>query len=372
MAISPLRRFSDPHTPEIVRSYIRSFNSQVIITSHKSVDPDGLGAAVVAKTLVEALLPETNVEIILPTQTLLTRRIVEVLGLTEVILDRPSTILDSREVSLVVVDTHNPALVNLNLLSNSGSLLWQEADHLLILDHHSTKEGLGRSGVVVVEPHFSSATEVVAELVSQLGLDLWRDEVVTNSAILGILFDTKRLTIADGTALQRMGQLLLTSGRSLNYYLRFLDNPKSFSERVAAIKAAQRLRLERLPGDWLLSLSHVSSFEASVARQLLTLGADVAAVVNSTKKGTRVSFRSLGHFYKQTQFSLANLAHLLGESLGGTGSGHNTAAGCNLPGEIPFQDLYNTITQELTNQLGQPTTEPLGLAVEESLEDNED
>ena len=95
------------------------------------------------------------------------------------------------------------------------------------------------------------------------------------------------------------------------------------------LKASQRLKLHTV-GDWIIATSHLSSFQASAARALLLLGADLAIVVGNDKRKLRVSMRSTERFHKETSIHLGrDIAIPLGEEFEGAGSGHSTAAGVN-------------------------------------------
>jgi len=105
------------------------------------------------------------------------------------------------------------------------------------------------------------------------------------------------------------------------------------SERVARIKSAQRLRLERIDR-WLVALSIVGSYHASAARAFIALGAHLAIVAGKRSDELTVSFRCTREFSDQTGIHLGtHLASEVGQRMGGMGGGHATAAGANITGE---------------------------------------
>jgi nanoRNase/pAp phosphatase (c-di-AMP/oligoRNAs hydrolase) len=108
-----------------------------------------------------------------------------------------------------------------------------------------------------------------------------------------------------------------------------MNNP----ERIARLKAAQRIRLERVEG-WLVAFSEIGSYHASAARALLNLGAHIAAVGRLKNDEIALTFRSSREFFETTGFHLAtDLAMPLGEEMGGTGGGHPTAAAVRVKGD---------------------------------------
>ena len=108
-----------------------------------------------------------------------------------------------------------------------------------------------------------------------------------------------------------------------------LTSERGRSESIARLKAAQRMQLHQF-GGWTLVTSNVSSYQASAARALIGLGADVAFVVGRDKGALRASIRATDRFYAETSVHLGrDVAMPLGEEFGGAGSGHTTAAGLN-------------------------------------------
>ena len=106
------------------------------------------------------------------------------------------------------------------------------------------------------------------------------------------------------------------------------------SEKIARIKAAQRAKTQIVNG-WVLATAEVGAFQASAARGLLGLGADVAVVAGIDKRLLKVSMRSTDRFYRESGVHLGRDVSLpLSYEFDGSGSGHPTAAGFNGTGEV--------------------------------------
>jgi nanoRNase/pAp phosphatase (c-di-AMP/oligoRNAs hydrolase) len=106
------------------------------------------------------------------------------------------------------------------------------------------------------------------------------------------------------------------------------------SERIARVKSAQRLRLERI-NQWLIATSDVGSYHASAARGLIALGAHMAIVAGKRNDDLTVSLRCTREFVEQSGMHLgADVANVIGQKMGGMGGGHATAAGANVKGEV--------------------------------------
>ena len=114
---------------------------------------------------------------------------------------------------------------------------------------------------------------------------------------------------------------------------------REYSEKRACIKAAQRMKLVQISKfDFLFT--HVSSFEAAVARALLRLGGDVVIVISIRKYETRISLRSSPRFVLETGISLAkDIIPILVSNYGGTGGGHDGAAGYNSTKKLIMNDV---------------------------------
>jgi len=116
--------------------------------------------------------------------------------------------------------------------------------------------------------------------------------------------------------------------------LSLLSMPTDSSERVARLKACQRAKLKKI-NDWLIVFSHVSAYQASAARALVSLGAHVAVVAGQRGDALQVSLRSSREFHQKTGIHLGrDIAKPLGEYLHGMGGGHATSAGVNGVGEV--------------------------------------
>ena len=89
---------------------------------------------------------------------------------------------------------------------------------------------------------------------------------------------------------------------------------------------------------WTVVTAKIGSFQASVARGFINLGADIAILAGNEKKQLKVSMRSIDKFYKETGIHLGrDISLALSYEFNGSGSGHPTAAGFN--GIGPIEDV---------------------------------
>jgi nanoRNase/pAp phosphatase (c-di-AMP/oligoRNAs hydrolase) len=168
---------------------------------------------------------------------------------------------------------------------------------------------------------------------------------------LGIAFDTRHFVLANSNTLKNIAEII-DLGIKAQETLPLLSLPMDFSERVARLKASRRVRLFSVKGR-IVALSHVSAYQASAARALIDLGADVAAVAGQKNESIEVSLRATREFNTETNVHLGkDIAKPLGEYIHGMGGGHATAAGANGTGEIEpvLKRCLLLLKEKLSNQ----------------------
>ncbi|HSV42353.1 MAG TPA: DHH family phosphoesterase, partial [Methanomassiliicoccales archaeon] len=104
-----------------------------------------------------------------------------------------------------------------------------------------------------------------------------------------------------------------------------IDVEPDVSERVAMLKGGQRVRFERV-GDKIVAISLGSSFESSVCKGLLNIGADVAFVVSQRDENFRLSARARPEMVR-AGLHLGKMLEGLGKETDNEGGGHPGAAG---------------------------------------------
>lgn len=213
----------------------------------------------------------------------------------------------------------------------------------VLVDHHP----LQKNSIYdrqLVDPEATSTSEMVYALFRERGFR--PDKTVAQALLIGILSDSQHLAIASGGALRAV-VALMDDGADLHEARRTLRSPPDYGEVIAKLKGARRSRIFKV-GDWVVVTSHIGSFQAQVARALVTLGADVAVVAGDVEEETRASFRASQRFRDKTNLHLGvQLAEVIaGEE--GYGGGHPTAASftCKL-GEDAALDRSVALLSEL-------------------------
>ncbi len=309
------------------------------VVCHRSADADAYLSAYAISSLLRALSPKCEVEIVTPGgMTTLTTK------LSKRFPHRTVEQSDEEYQLYVAVDVGDEELLN----DWKGKMAMSSGVRVLV-DHHPLR---GRSVYdhVIVDETATSAAEVVFGLFSELGVEV--DPTTAQALLEAIMFDSSHLAIAGAGGLRAVVKLL-DAGADIGLARKQLRNEPDHGEVMAKLKGAQRLKVYRL-GDWVGATSLVGSFQAHVARSLVFLGADVAIVGGESEGETRVSLRATQRFHEATNLRLGvQVAEEVAGRLGGHGGGHATAA--SLTTQAPEEDA---VKETLTRVAGLLGTEP--------------
>lgn len=293
-----------------------------VLLCHHNADPDAIGAAFAFKGLLKRLRPNLETEIAAASG-----------------ISRLSTAM-MNVLPIELVDTPRIETADLIVLLDTNTI--QQLDEwskrikpdrpLLVVDHHASHPETERIATLsVIDETASSTCEIVYRLFKEAELNPNPDEA--KALFLGIAFDTRHFIIATSDTLKVVADLV-AAGVNAQETLPILSLPMQHSERIARLKAANRVKLLTM-NDWLIALSHVSAYQASACRALIALGAHVAVVAGQKHNEIQVSFRASREFYAETGVHMGrDLAKPLGEFLDGMGGGHPVSAGANGVGDV--------------------------------------
>jgi len=295
----------------------------ILILCHQNADPDALGSAYALSQLISRKSPSKKVEVAAPEGvSRVGRQVLQHLPLS--VISSPT--LDNADI-LVLVDTNT-----LIQLGEFGALVRNSSKPLVLIDHHApNQETVKLALLCIADEEASSTCEIVYGLFKEA--DVEPDRSVALALFLGIAYDSRHFIIAKSRTFW-IAARLLDAGLVVEEALPLLTLPLETSERVARLKAAQRLQWIRLKG-WIVAVSKVGSYQSSAARALLVLGADVAVVGGERKGKLKISLRATKRFFDGTGVHLGrDIALPLGRLVGGMGGGHSTAAGVNGEGSL--------------------------------------
>lgn len=308
--------------------------TSIVITAHRNADPDALASAIAMRECVcklgydaRLLLPEGMSQ---PTK----RLVREVLGV------EPEEVEDEspeESAAAIVVDT-----ASFEQLGKLAEFV-RNIDLLVVIDHHESNKLVEKASIAIHWPQARATSEIVYMLVEKvLGIEL---EKTTRTLLLaGIIYDTRHFVMANSTTL-RVAADLMDVGADKDRALKALQSPSMEApERIARLKAAQRMHVFRA-NDYLVTVTRVGAYEASVARALLDLGADIAIVLAERGAETRVIGRLKKHVVERLDISLGAIMEELARLLGGGGGGHQQAAGATV--KANYERTLEAIIQAL-------------------------
>lgn len=233
--------------------------------------------------------------------------------------------------------------VDTNTLQQLGELreaVQHSSKPIVMIDHHAPHaENAKAATIIICEENATSTCEITLAMFTRMHIK--PDRRVSQALLIGILVETGHLAIGTRKTYAAACKLMST-GANPEEAVALTRQVMEESERIARVKSAQRLRLERI-NRWLIATSLVGSYHASAARGLIALGAHLAIVAGKRNDDLTVSFRCTREFVQESGVHLGtDLASEIGRQMGGMGGGHATAAGANVKGE-PNEALKRSI-----------------------------
>ncbi len=317
-------------------------DASILLLGHKNADPDSVCSVVALSLGLEQLGYKT-------------RR-----GVIESVSKLSQKILDSVNEKVEV----DPNLENVDLIimldmSTEGQLstfaekLFASKAKKMIIDHHTVHEYSLKADYSFIDEQASSTVELVYDLLNELKSEI--DEKIAKLILLGTVAETAHLQYAGLKNFEILTELMKKFNIEYELVLATLETQLDVSERIARLKAAQRVKYERI-GDFLLATSKIKSFEASAARALIRAGADLVAVAAEKENELRISVRSTPNFFEKTKIDLGrDVMPGVAKIIQGTGSGHPTAAGANGKQVKKADEALKYIVEYTKNTLNQPS-----------------
>jgi phosphoesterase RecJ-like protein len=226
---------------------------------------------------------------------------------------------------VVVVDTSSPDQLENFSDVPAGSV---------IIDHHARSDKWNGC-VYYCDESKRSCAEIVVELVRTAGKELDKGAILV--LLAGMITDSGHFRHANHELLIAFAELMEENGVGIDEVFALTDTDQVISERIAQLKGGQRLKFDRV-GRYIVAISHGSSFESSVSKSLLSLGADVAFVGSQREGKFRVSARARQEMIRMG-LHLGRMLEDVGFETSNDGGGHPGAAG--LIGEGDVEAMLN-------------------------------
>ena len=295
----------------------------VVLLCHHNADPDAICSAYALSSLLKRLKPEIEVEVAAAQgASRLSKHLLNYIPAS--LVDEPR--IESADV-IIILDTNTIQQLNdwVERIKNAKA-------PIIVIDHHASHPETEKLATLVIADEDASSTcEIIYRLYKEAEITPSKDEAL--ALFLGIAFDTRHFILANSATLKVAAELV-DAGVNVQEAFRMLSLPMDPSERIARLKACQRAKLMKID-DWIIALSHVSAFQASAARALISLGADLAVVAGQVDDAVRISLRCTNEFHEKTGIHLGrDIAKPLGDYLHGMGGGHSISAGVNGVGDV--------------------------------------
>ncbi|MDP6640937.1 MAG: DHH family phosphoesterase [Nitrososphaerales archaeon] len=312
--------------------------NRAIVICHRHADVDAYCSAYGVTNILNKIKKGVQVEVVAPEGlNLPARRVAEKYPVQQ------NEKIDFDNIDLaVVVDTGHLALLGeyAEPFKNAKCLK-------VFLDHHPLNNTITDiADYVFTNEMATSTSELVTEIFSTLKLTISKD--VAQVLLTGIIFDSQHLRLADHNTIKIVSKLC-ERGASIRDSMEIGGMSRDRSERIARLKGIQRLSLFTL-GDWVVGLTKIGSHQASVARAMIDLGADLAIAVGEDAGRSRCCLRASHSFHKITGIHLGiNIAQIIAENMGGVGGGHPTASSFTL--NTSPEKLVNSVFRIVENSL---------------------
>ena len=320
-----MRKFSN------VVKLLRQADS-VLILGHQNSDPDALCSAYAFSVLARKINHKIRTSFCSPGGVSKLSNQILSTAVPLIINEKPNL----NDFSLMVT-------VDTNTLQQLGELreaVQRSSKPIVMIDHHAPHaENANAVATIICEENATSTCEIILAMFTRMHIK--PDRRVSQALLIGILVETGHLAIGTKKTYAAACNLI-RNGADPEGAVALTRQMMEESERIARVKTAQRLRLERI-NRWLIATSYVGSYHASAARGLIALGAHLAIVAGKRNDELTVSFRCTREFVQESGVHLGtDLASEIGRQMGGMGGGHATAAGANVKGE-PNEALKRSI-----------------------------
>ncbi|MFW9950974.1 MAG: bifunctional oligoribonuclease/PAP phosphatase NrnA [Candidatus Thorarchaeota archaeon] len=319
-------------------SYLKGKN--LLITSHDLVDLDGFISGLSLKFFFENFFVTQKIELIF---SRLSKRVnIFLKNFTQKFPDFSFSFQTSKEFLnadvIIIVDSNN--LDQIRLFDDLDLNI-----PFIFIDHHlnlQKKYANNISSLNLIFDNYSSTSEIVLKIFEECDVKI--PIPYKYLLISAILTDSGFLKYGNTRTINNLFNILQNQ-LEIQDVLPLLEREKDISEKIARIKALQRVKLIRV-NDWLIGISHLSSFSASAASLLTKVGFDIGIVVSEEKSNYRITTRAKKHICLKTGL---HLGKIISEINNVNGGGHEGAASLN--GKMGLDNILNQLIDKIKETL---------------------
>ena len=305
-------------------------DKKILITTHNLVDIDGLVSCHVLKFFFNQYFEKSEIFLHFSEISKSTRKFMakfaERFPSFNFLFNKD---IDKSKIDVVLIlDTNNLDQVgfpkNFDMLDLKIPIVY--------LDHHHSNENKNINVNLnsLIFDKYSSTAEIIFELCKEFKVEL--KDPYNYLLISGILTDSGFFRYGNNDTITRVSKLLDQKLDIQEIFL-MLNNDNSISEKIAKIKGIQRVKLIR-EGPWLIGVTRIGSYEASVASILIKVGFDVGIACSEKKNEYRICIRANKKVCLKTGLHLGKILEELSNQCEGRGGGHEGAASINGKGAL--------------------------------------
>jgi len=318
--------------------YLKGKN--LLITSHDLVDLDGFISGLSLKFFFENVFSNQNIDLIFSGLSKHTKSFLN--KFTQKFPEFNLSFHMDKEIFnadvIIIVDSNN--LDQVKLLNNKDL-----NTPFIFIDHHLNLQlnyPSNKSSLNLIFENYSSTSEIVLEFFNDFSVKL----PIPHRYLLtsAILTDSGFLKYGNTKTIKNLNNIL-QSQIEIQDIIPLLERERDVSEKIAIIKALQRVKLVRI-NNWLIGISHLSSFTASAASILTKVGFDVGIVVSEDKSDYRITIRARKQVCLKTGLHLGKIIRKINDVNGG---GHDGAATLN--GKNNVEETLNQLIDKIKETL---------------------
>ncbi|MHA1347797.1 MAG: DHH family phosphoesterase [Candidatus Heimdallarchaeaceae archaeon] len=306
--------------------------------AHQNADPDAIASVIGLKHILKQFFPKVKFTLFAQSINTISKKLLA----TGNEVFQSDTVPNNLDI-IFICDANNIQQLGNISLNNFTSL----KKPIIIIDHHEKIEQSDEITHAIINAETSTA-EMIGKIYEKLEIAL--DPKIATFLLAGILFDTRRFIYRTESTFDTV-QFLINSGGNYDEALSILQKEPSNSEKIARLKGVTRTVIHR-EGTYIYAFTHVSSYESSLARGLIGLGASFAVVLAVPSDNEyRISMRCTKTFAEGNNISLGTLANVISAKFEGSGGGHQTAAGINFSKPKEFPKSKDEIVQMLLKMI---------------------
>lgn len=307
-------------------------SEKVILLSHHNADPDGLGSALALSMGLKQKNIQTRIGVAESVSKLSKKLFKEYK-----IEINPE--IEDKEVVLVLDTSSSEQLGEIEI----------KGKKTIVIDHHYPGNLKEKAHLSWINSEAKSVCELIYELLNELNCEFTPE--ISTFLILGISYDTGHLKYGDKNTFSILSKLLKYTDKDFNEILSLLYLPPDISERIAYLKAANRMDVYRIK-DYLIIFSKIGSFEGSSARSLVRYGGDIAIVGCKRKNEIRISGRARREISEKMNLA-EDIFSKIEPIIKGSAGGHSSAASANGRKPETMGKAFKVILNNLERYLGE-------------------